>query len=272
MYPGLYIVTGFPGSGKSEFFDHICMNLSLNEGWTHAVCSIENPVHMHMSKLAEKYIGKPFFGGAAPRMSADERDKARSFINDHYLFFDQRDDESLTIDAILERGKEAVMRLGVKTLTIDPYNYLEKSNDCSETDYVSVMLSKARKFSAVHGVAVIIVAHPQKVLSNKDGVFPVPNGMTISGSAHWFNKADFGVTVHRPLDGGVEVHTWKVRFKWQGERGVVNVGYDITNGRYYDPTTTRAPTLPMAPALPKELKKFKVEDLDIPDPWAGCGD
>ncbi len=44
---------------------------------------------------------------------------------------------------------------------------------------------------------VIIVAHPAKMQRGKDGKYPFPTLYDISDSAHWFNKADIGVVVHR---------------------------------------------------------------------------
>ena len=50
--PGeLSLVTGVPGSGKSEFIDAMMINLANQYGWRHAVCSFENPPEEHISKL-----------------------------------------------------------------------------------------------------------------------------------------------------------------------------------------------------------------------------
>jgi twinkle protein len=62
--PGeLSIVTGIPNSGKSEFIDALMVNLAEHYGWHFAVCSFENPPAEHIAKLAEKYLGKPFWDG-----------------------------------------------------------------------------------------------------------------------------------------------------------------------------------------------------------------
>lgn len=45
VVPGeLAIVTGVPNSGKSEFIDALLCNLSENEGWSFAMCSMEKKV------------------------------------------------------------------------------------------------------------------------------------------------------------------------------------------------------------------------------------
>lgn len=45
VVPGeLAIVTGVPNSGKSEFIDALLTNLTENEGWSFAMCSMEKRV------------------------------------------------------------------------------------------------------------------------------------------------------------------------------------------------------------------------------------
>jgi hypothetical protein len=45
VVPGeLTIVTGIPNSGKSEWIDALMVNLSQNEGWSFAMCSMEKKV------------------------------------------------------------------------------------------------------------------------------------------------------------------------------------------------------------------------------------
>jgi twinkle protein len=124
------------------------------------------------------------------------------------------------------------MRLGVRGLVIDPYNYIEQSGQ-EEHSGISHMLSKITSFAKAHGIHVWFVAHPQKMYPREDGSYAVPKGMNISGSAAWFAKADLGITVHRTEDC-VEIHCWKSRFKWVGQQGVAALSYDMASGRYQE--------------------------------------
>ena len=45
--------------------------------------------------------------------------------------------------------------------------------------------------------AVRVVAHPAKMQRNREGKFPTPGLYDISDSAHWANKPDIGIVVHR---------------------------------------------------------------------------
>jgi len=228
----LSIVTGMPSSGKSEFIDQIMVNLARRDSWKFAVCSFENPPHMHIAKLAEKVTGKPFYDGLGARMTEEDLADAVEFINDHFVFLESKDGGMSTIDSVIDRTKQAVMRLGVRGLVIDPYNYIEQAGT-EEHNSISYMLSKITSFAKAHGIHVWFVAHPQKMYPREDGTYAVPKGMNISGSAAWFAKADLGITIHRTEDC-VEVHCWKSRFKWVGQQGVACLAYNMSNGRYED--------------------------------------
>lgn len=225
----LSIVTGMPSSGKSEFIDQIMINLAQREGWKFAVCSFENPPAMHIAKLAEKITGKPFYTGIRERMSEEELGEAMSFIENHFMFLESKDGNLSTIDSIIDRTKQAIMR-GANGLLIDPYNYIESTGG-EEHSSISQMLTRITSFAKAHSIHVWFVAHPQKMYPKEDGSYAVPKGMNISGSAAWFAKADLGITVHRGEDG-VEVHCWKSRFKWVGQQGMALLDYDISTGQY----------------------------------------
>lgn len=227
VLPGqLSVFTGLPGSGKSELIDQIMVNIAMQKGWRFAVASFENPPHMHIAKLAEKVAGKPFFGNE--RMSAQERDNALAFINEHFVFLQSHDGAPATVQSIIDRTKQAVMRMGVRGLVIDPYNYLDIGAD-NEHHAISRMLTDIVLFCKSHELHVWFVAHPAKQIPDSGP----PKGQHISGSAAWFAKADMGITVHRK-GNDVEIHCWKSRFKWIGKVGMVELDYDLPTGRYFD--------------------------------------
>jgi hypothetical protein len=61
----------------------------------------------------------------------------------------------------------------------------------------------------------------------------------ISGSQHWWNKADCAVTVwrdpERPESRDVDIVVQKIRFKQIGRPGVATLEYDRITGRYSEP-------------------------------------
>jgi len=228
----LSVVTGLPSSGKSEFVDQLMINLATRESWKFAVASFENPPHFHISKLAEKYIGKSFHQGSANRMDKKEMTEAYDFINDHFVFLDNKDGVVSSVDSIITRTKAAILRMGIRGLIIDPYNFIEQGEG-EEHLSINAMLTKITTFAKAHDLHVWFVAHPTKVYPNDKGEYPVVGGNHISGSAAWFAKADVGITVHRG-EQSTDIHCWKMRFKWLGKQGTVPLSYDVVNGRYAD--------------------------------------
>jgi hypothetical protein len=108
----------------------------------------------------------------------------------------------------------------------------------SETEYVSQMLTKVKRFAQTAGVHVWFVAHPRQL---REWRGQAPNLYDISGSAHFINKADNGVVVHRERDPngqsqpGVQILVRKVRNKAAGTVGDAVLEYERINGRYVDP-------------------------------------
>jgi twinkle protein len=236
----LSVVTGIPNSGKSEFVDALMVNLAMRYGWNFAVCSFENPPEEHIAKFAEKYLGIPFWDGPTRRMSECDLDKAIGWADEHFRLI-RFDEEAPTIEAVLDKARAAVLRHGVRGLVIDPYNELEhrRPNGMTETEYVSQLLGKVKRFAQNHAVHVWFIAHPAK-MHRENGALPVPTLYDISGSANWANKADIGIVVHRDPDKDpkAEIHIRKVRFKSEGKLGVIELRWDRATGRYSEITST----------------------------------
>ena len=232
----LAVCTGIPSSGKSEFVDYLLVKLNLLHGWKSVYFTPENyPLKYHYEKLHEKLIGKKF---NTVNSSTIEFDMAYEHINENFFYIQPQ--ESTCIDFILERTKFMIKSKGIKCLVIDPYNKLDhqwKSGQ-SETNYISSFLDKLTHFCKLYDILIILVAHPRKIDKNKDGEFLIPTLYDIAGSANFYNKTDYGFTVHRlPDEGGkmgneVEVHWQKIKFKNLGKQGVSEMNYNYNNGRF----------------------------------------
>lgn len=191
--PGqLTVVTGWPGSGKSEWLDALLLNLA-RQGWRHAIFSPENhPVHLHLVKYLEKFVGKPFDDGPTPRMSLEEAREAATEIDDWFGFmkanpFVKR--EAFAVEEVLAEAEGWFRQRGLLGgenrlgLVIDPWNELEHLRPAamSETEYVSVTLTTVRLWSRRNRVHVWLVAHPQKLRREEGGHLPIPRPDSISG-------------------------------------------------------------------------------------------
>lgn len=228
----LTIVTGAPGAGKSEFVDQLMCNLAETHGWTFAICSFENEPRIHITKLISKRARKPFWDQG---MSDVDFEVAYQWVQEHFTFIYHTDGTLSTLDDILDRLGAAVMRYGIRGVVIDPYNYIMRDKNLSETDWISEMLTKVKVFCTAHGVHCWFVAHPTKLRKNDDGVLPVAGGYDISGSAAWFAKTDNGLTVYRKEGSEyVSIHIWKIRFQWNGRLGATGLKYNPRTTRYDD--------------------------------------
>lgn len=231
----LNIIAGIPGHGKSEFMDALMINISKSKGWKWAVFSPENyPYELHIQKIAEKFIGKPLL--KTNRMSREELKTAIKWI-DEYFYFIEPDEENVTLDAVVNLFTEAYNSHKVDGIVIDPWNEIEMVMHTgeSETDYIGRSLSRIRRYARRRNVISYIVAHPAKMYKNKEGEYDVPTMYSISGSAHWYNKADNGLTIYRDFQNNmVDVHVQKVKFKVHGNIGCVPLRYVKSNGCFED--------------------------------------
>ena len=203
--------------------------LNMRYGWRFAYFSPENaPLAYHASKLIEKFTGKHF---DQKHLTFGEYKQVKEHLEQNFFFIAPSD---YKVDTILEKAKYLVRRKGIKALVIDPYNRLEdEKSGMKETDYISQLLDRLTNFAQQHDILIILMAHPTKPAKNKDGKIDPPTLYDISGSAHFFNKADFGIVVHRDrVNNTVEIRIEKVKFRHLGEPGTALMKYNLNNGRY----------------------------------------
>ena len=139
-----------------------------------------------------------------------------------------------TVESLIERFEAAVRRSGVKVCVVDPFNFIklnQKKDGGVDTESINEMLAQFKMFAMRAEVTFFLVAHPAKPMNA--GQDWVPTGYSISGSAHHYNRADFGLTVQRKLDKTI-LHVWKCRFPWQGQLGEATLYYEKTTGLFSD--------------------------------------
>jgi twinkle protein len=185
-------------------------------------------------KLRRIKLGrKPFY------LDRTEVARVDAWINDWFLFID--DDPSgnsietdLTLDWVLDRASDAVMRDGIRLLIIDPWNEVEHARRKEEStgEYIGRAIRMMRRWGKQYGVAIIVVAHPTKEVG-KDGKSRVPTLYDIDGSAHWYNKPDHGLVIHAYEEPNIaSAYVRKVRFDESGAKGQVKFYFDVESCRY----------------------------------------
>lgn len=225
------VVTGMPGSGKSEFLDEICTRLNLKYDFKVAYFSPENmPLQLHAAKIIEKITGAKL---EQRSMSDEVYEMAKRYVEEN--FFHILPEESYTLTNILSLAKSLVRKKGIRILVIDPFNRVESERNSkeTETEYISKFIDRLTNFAAQNDCLVFLMAHPRKPdTKNKDYV---PTTYDIAGSGHFFNKCDYSIIVNRKREDKVtDIIVEKVKFRHLGEGGKASFKYDTENGRYVD--------------------------------------
>jgi len=226
------VVTGIPGSGKSEFVDELVLRLNLRHHWRVAYFSPENmPMVYHLQKLAEKLVGIRFHKGS---MSEVQYAAIGNHLQENVSSILPKDD--FTADNILAKAQELVHRRGIRQFVLDPINCIDHliPRGESETQYMNTFLNKLIQFARRNRCLVILVAHPRK-MEREPGTkkTAVPDMYDISGSAAFFNKCDYGMVIERDRQEGVtRIHVEKVKFRHLGDKGTATFVYNCANGRF----------------------------------------
>ena len=241
------MITGIPNHGKSAWVDALLVNL-LNrpldgKPWRFLICSPENwPLERHKAKIIEASLGLRFSDGPSLRMTEAEAMTEQKRLSNRFTFALLDENETFPDLLIAARQFSLDHPSSQVGIVLDPWNQLEHQRPArfSETEYVSEALSAVIRITRGTGAHVWIVAHPAKLMRDKDGKRPVPTPYDISGSAHFFNKADNCLTIFRnpfsefgDADYGItQVHVQKIRSKNIGFPGSADLLYDVATNRY----------------------------------------
>jgi len=189
------VVTGIPGHGKSTWVNDLCCRMAKTHGWITAFASFEqHPLIDHVRNFRRWHIGNdPAYWKPEEIQVADE------WIEKHFCFLMPAEDDDVTLEWVLERASAAVIQHGANIVVIDPWNEMDhdRPRGMSLTEYTGFAIKQFRKFARKHSIHLILVAHPSKAIK-RDGEKPrMPDLYDISDSAHWNNKADVGIIIHR---------------------------------------------------------------------------
>lgn len=193
---GLIIVTGKPNSGKTDFLNDLTCRLMMKRGKHVCYLSFEVPdKNKHIAHLVRLALGQV----NTARYGREELAPIIRFLNGHMVHLDLHE-VSPTPAHILERADRVRRTMPMEYLVIDPYLFMEVETGrySSETQAIKAMLTQVQTWGREHGVWVVIVAHPRKLMklwgSNDTEDIDM---YTIAGSANWANLADFILSLTR---------------------------------------------------------------------------
>lgn len=225
------VLTGIPGYGKSTFANAIACSMAEKHGWTTAFASFEqHPQTDHRMNLRTWFHRK-----MQKDQTPQEVAEADEFIDKSFGFIVPDDEDDADLKWLFEKMKAAVIRFGADLIVIDPWNELDhvRPPDLTITEYTGLAIKRFKKFARTYNVHVMVIAHPAKMRRDKDGQFPTPTLYDISDSAHWVNKPDLGLVVHKAESGNALIMVQKCRYKGKiGEVGDVEMEFSRYSNRF----------------------------------------
>lgn len=230
--PGdLCVVTGIPSHGKTSAVNEIVCRMVERYGWNVAFASFEQKPQLdHRRNL------RTFFSGRMVRdQLPEEIAAADAWIDKHFAFIVPSEDDEVTLDWTLERAAAAIVQHGVKIVVIDPWNEMDhvRPAEMSLTEYTGFAIKQFKKLATKYQVHVMVVAHPAKIRRDESGKTPMPTLYDISDSAHWFNKPDVGIIIHRKEESRTIIRVAKSRYHDQiGKPGDLVATFNPETCRY----------------------------------------
>lgn len=231
IVPGtLTVLTGYSNMGKSTLMSSIAA-FALERNFPVCMASFETdvkPILIDSLRMALLRCDK----NELARADTAEVDK---LLEQRLTLISQTIDEDveMDLDEFLRLARLAVVRHGAKMIVLDPWNEMEhrRRKDESETDYIGRAIRSIKRFAKQNDVAFWLVAHPSKP---ERGTNKIPGLYEISGSANFANKADYGITYHRPdpKENRAIIRVTKVRMGLPGRRDEVEATFDFRTSEF----------------------------------------
>lgn len=195
-FPSLVVVTGAPGSGKSQWMRNLACNLS-ERGHFGTLFVPENGTWRVLEDLMRHY------GGMHGKTSDKAEHARRRKILSQRIRLLPNPKGGRTIGNIMQNIRAEAIAHNRKWFIIDPWSRVNHAGqrELREDLYVSDTLAELHELTQELRIMVVIVAHPTKLRKTAGGDYEEASMYDISGGAHWNNAPDFGLVFHRPYKG-----------------------------------------------------------------------
>lgn len=230
------VVTGIPSHGKTAFVNDMVNRVVMEYSTDSEPLVVAHASFEQEPQVDHRRNLRWWFTGKHPAKQTErELLYADDWIDAHFRFLVPNEDADVSIDWMLDTAATAVVQHGAKIVVVDPWNEMDHMRIPGEsvTDYTGRAIKAMRRFARKMGVHLLVVAHPTKMLQRQDGTFPRPTLYNISDSAHWYNKCDAGIIVHR-LDGWKSlIAVDKTRYHDEiGQPGVYEAAFNAGERRF----------------------------------------
>jgi twinkle protein len=197
--PELFIVTGKPGDGKTNWTLNLCLNLARIHGASGAYIQFEDNIERMRKDIlsyADYWFSNPDKDGVLID-KAEWADWACKVIKPA-----EEEEDIRNLAWVHHAIWEAAVRHGCKWVVLDPWNEIEHmwaGKGQSEAEYLNSAIRDLKRLARRYRIALGIVAHPDKNAGLNHG-FEEMSLYSIAGGAAWNNKADHGIVVAREKD------------------------------------------------------------------------
>lgn len=226
-----WVVTGVPSHGKTSFLNDIACRAAHQHGWRIAFASFEQQTQTDHRRTLRTWALRcdPSQAPAEQLTLADE------WIDKYFRFMVPSEEDLPNLEWVLEKMTMAVVQHDCKMIIVDPWNELDhtRPQDMSLTEYTGFAIKQFKRLARMLDVLLVVAAHPAK-MKREDGKYLPPTLYDISDSAHWYNKADVGITIFRDIEKDeTRLIIGKVRYQpTLGKPGVVPLHYLPEMRRY----------------------------------------
>lgn len=252
-------IYGAAFSGKSLIWFDLIKNYSYRYGMRHVIFSPEtgSATDVHI-KLIELVAGGDFYDKGYGKITPDELEKAKRFVDEHFIVIDPGM-ETMTLDDLVASCEliERVFNTKIHTLTIDPWNDLH--HDMSDVNYrddqyLEKNLRKLRVIAHFNNWHITVITHTRDQAfegSGKNKYQPPATFREIAGGQAWSRRGFMMASIWRPpewmdeLDDepleGNETFWIQQKYKpeWTGSRGRAVLKYDAKKKRFYTGTSIK---------------------------------
>ena len=197
LWPGcLIIVTGEPGSGKSQWLTALCANLAPIHKLPGAILQFEDNVRRNRTDLLT-YARQ----WSNPLLQAGIGMEPEEWIDRYFRTIAPSvnlESDDINLAWLSDAVEEAVQRHGAKWLSVDPWNELEHVWGVSETEtqYTVKALKFLKTLARKYKLILFLATHPTKSAREKN--IEDLTLADVAGSYAWNAKADIGVILQRP--------------------------------------------------------------------------
>jgi twinkle protein len=245
--PGVTDITGFPGSGKSEFLLELLLNTSLFYGWKHLlyvpdVGDKNEIVAILIHKVSGKTFDKRFVN--SNYISEQEVDRNLDWVLHHFRIM-VKDNLKVKItpyefwDIAAQMNKD--VDGGIQTATIDSWKDMkhgvgmEGEGFARDDKYLDDVLSYRNSMSELHKMHFFTIIHPVKTEADKDGQRKPPTPYDLKGGGTWYDSGKCMITVHRQSGhpNAVDVMITKAKPKSVASVGKVELYFDRNLAKFY---------------------------------------